>query len=241
MTQPEEPRPSDIPRPPGWGQGQQPQPPYQPAQPQPPHQPPFPQQPQFPQTQPDYPVHPPVYGPPQDPFQSTTLTPPTAMIPPYMGAPPQQPPKRRNTALIIVAIALPLVLLLCAAGGVGAYFLLRNNDGTGAPTAKDAAQNFLTAVYKDGNVDNAEKLVCSEARDRGTIEEKINQVKDQKSKVQGPNVTWETPKIENETDEGAETTVTVRLTTSDEKLSEQKLKLSLVKRDGWFVCEVAQQ
>jgi len=35
--------------------------------------------------------------------------------------------------------------------------------------------------------------------------------------------------------------VTVKLATSDEKVAEQTLKLMMVKRDGWFVCEVQEQ
>lgn len=165
--------------------------------------------------------------------QQTMAFPPLGQMP--------QPPKKRNTALIITAVVLGVTLLLCAAGGVGAFLLLQNSEGKGAASAKAAADDFLTAVYKDGDAETAEALVCREARDTKAIKEKINEVQAQKDKLKVPRITWETPKIENETPETAETVVTVRLTTSDEKVSAQTLRLSLVQRDGWFVCEIQEQ
>ncbi len=259
MTQPDDQQPA-VPLPPGWGQQQPPQPqqppahsPWaqpegqqppaqQPAQPQPPAQPessPWSQ----PQEQPQPPGQPqqPVYPTPQDPFYTTTMTPTSAQIPAFGPMQPPQPPKKRNVGLIITAVALGVMLVLCAVGGVGAFLLLRNSDGTGAESARDAAAGFLTAVYKDGDAKEAEKLVCSEARDTKAIEAKIKEIRDQKARYKSPSITWDAPKIENETAEKADTTITVRLTTSDEKVSEQTLKLSLVKREGWFVCEVEEQ
>jgi len=218
---------SGVPLPPGWGQQQ-----GQPGQP--------------------------AYQPPQDPFHTTTMTPASAQLPynPYgqlspegqptpLGLPPDQmlqpPPKKKSKALLITSIVLGVVLLLCAAGGVGGFLLINNSEGKGAETAKDAAQGFLTAVYKDHDGTAAEKLVCNEARDRKAIDAKIKEIQDQKAKLKGPSITWDSPEIENETAGQANTTITIKLTTSDEKLSEQTVKLTLVKHDGWFVCEVEGQ
>ena len=226
--QPGQPGQPGVPLPPGWGQ------PQQPAQP--------------------------VYQPPVDPFHTTTMTPTSAQLPynPYGPAeggdpnlPPgytpdqmqmlQPPPKKKSKALLITFIVLGVVLVLCAVGGVSAFFLLNNSEGKGAESAKVAAQDFLTAVYKDHDGATAEKLVCNEARDRKAIDAKIKEIEDQKATLKGPSITWDSPKIENETAQQADTTVTVKLTTSDERLSEQTIKLSLVKHDGWFVCEVQAQ
>lgn len=176
----------------------------------------------------------PASGPPS-PYGSPQAQP----YPPFAAV--EQPPKKRNTGLIITAIVLGVVLVLCAGGGVGAFFVLRDTEGKGAASAKEAAQDFLTAIYKKGDVASAEKLVCSEARDRDAIAGKVKEVEAQKEGLKDPTVTWNVPKIDNETAERADTTVTVRLTTSDEKVSEQTLKLILVKREGWFVCEVKEQ
>ena len=194
-----------------------------------------------------------------DPFHTTTMTPTSAQLPqnPYapidvgQNLPPgytpdqmqmlQPPPKKKSKALLITFIVLGVVLVLCAVGGVGAFLLINNAEGTGADTAKDAAQEFLTAVYKDHDGQAAEKLVCNEARDRKAIDTKIKEIQDQKAKLKSPSITWDSPKIDNETAEQADTTVTIKLTTSDEKLSEQTIKLTLVKHEGWFVCEVQEQ
>lgn len=234
-------------------------PPYQPAPPAAPQNPYSPQPAE------------PVYQPPVDPFNTTTPPagspytaptyypagsapvppPPTAPIsatpypypghPGYPGGVPVQPPKKRNKGLIITAIVLGVLLVLCLIGGVGAFLLLRDTEGTGKPTAKEAAQGFLTEIYKNNDATKAEKLVCKEARDAKAIKSKVTEVKDQTSKLKSPTFDWDTVKVENETDKRADTTVTIKLTTSDEKVSEQTVKLELVKRDGWFVCEVREQ
>jgi flagellar basal body-associated protein FliL len=151
------------------------------------------------------------------------------------------PPKKKHKGLIITAVVLGVLLVLCLVGAAGAFFLLNNNEGKGPATAKDAAQGFLTAIYKDGNATAAEKLVCKEARDAKEIGDKVKQIKDQGAKLNSPSYTWDSIKIANETATQADTTVVVKLSTSDEKVSEQTLKLVLVKRDGWFVCDVKMQ
>ncbi|MEU8000827.1 hypothetical protein AB0B66_06680 [Catellatospora sp. NPDC049111] len=158
----------------------------------------------------------------------------------YPGAPgvPAAPVKKSKAPLVI-GIVLGVLLLLCG-GGIGAYVLLtRNTEGVGASSAKDATQSFLTAIYKNnGDAAAAEKLVCGDARDRKDIDAKIAEIKSQTSQLKGPSFTWETPKISGETATQATAEVTVKLVTSDEKMSEQKLTLTLVKHEGWFVCEV---
>ncbi|MEV4415177.1 hypothetical protein [Catellatospora sp. NPDC049609] len=164
--------------------------------------------------------------------------------PGYPGAPyPGMPgvpaaPAKKSKAPLVIGIVLGVLLLLCG-GGITAWVLLnRNTEGVGAATAKDAATTFLTKVYKDGDAAGAEKVVCGDARDRKEIEAKIAEIKAEKDKLKGPNFTWETPKISGETATEATAEVTVKLVTSDEKMSEQKLTLILVKHEGWFVCEV---
>jgi hypothetical protein len=151
------------------------------------------------------------------------------------------PPKKKHKGLIITAVVLGVLLVLCLVGAAGAFFLLNTNEGKGETTAKDAAQEFLVAIYKDGDVAAAEKLVCKEARDAKEIGDKVKEIKDQGAKLKSPSYTWDSIKIANETETQADTTVVVKLATSDEKISEQTLKLVLVKRDGWFVCEVEAQ
>lgn len=158
----------------------------------------------------------------------------------YPGFPvaPVPPPKKRHKGLIITAIVLGVLLLLCGAGGVAAYVLLNGGEGKGADTASTAAQEFLTAIYKERNATKAEALVCKEARDRKAIDSKIKELEDKQEQLKSPAYTWDTIKVENQTETRGESTITIKLTTSDEKVAEQTVKLELVKRDGWFVCEV---
>ena len=143
--------------------------------------------------------------------------------------------------MIITAIVLGVLLVLCLVGAAGAFVLLNNHEGKGKDTARAAAQEFLTAIYKDGNATSAEKLVCKEARDAKEIGDKVKEIKDQGAKLKNPSYSWDSIKSANETETSADTIVVVKLSTSDEKLSEQTLKLMLIKRDGWFVCDVKEQ
>ncbi|BCJ71560.1 hypothetical protein CS0771_11040 [Catellatospora sp. IY07-71] len=158
---------------------------------------------------------------------------------PYPGAPGFPPaPVKKSKAPLIIGIVLGVLLLLCG-GGITAYVLLtRNTEGVGAASAKDATTSFLTAVYKDGDAAAAEKLVCGDARDRKEIDAKIAEIKAETSALKGADFTWETPKISGESATEATAEVTIKLVTSDEKMSEQQLTLILVKHEGWFVCEV---
>jgi len=185
---------------------------------------------------------PPAPGTPGAPGAPVSGTPyPYGAYPGYAPGAPVAPPRKKHKGLIITAVVLGVLLVLCLVGAAGAFFLLNNNEGKGKDTARAAAQEFLTAIYKDGNATTAEKLVCKEARDAKEIGDKVKQIKDQGAKLKNPSYSWDSIKIANETQTAAETTVVVKLSTSDEKLSEQTLKLMLVKRDGWFVCDVKEQ
>ncbi|WP_144119749.1 DUF4878 domain-containing protein [Catellatospora sichuanensis] len=209
-------------------------------------QPAYPAQPGYPTSgQPAYPTSgQPAYPTSGQPAYPTSGQPayPVSGQPAYPGMTyPGVPaaPAKKSKAPLVIGIVLGVLLLLCG-GGIGAYVLLtRNTEGTGATSAKDATQSFLTAIYKNGgNAAAAEKLVCGDARDRKDIDAKIAEIKSQTAQLKGPNFTWETPKISGETATQATAEVTVKLVTSDEKMSEQKLTLTLVKHEGWFVCEV---
>lgn len=180
----------------------------------------------------------PVYPAPGQPAYAAPGQPgyPTA---PYPGAPGFPPaPVKKSKAPLIIGIVLGVLLLLCG-GGITAYVLLtRNTEGVGAASAKDATTSFLTAVYKDGDAAAAEKLVCGDARDRKEIDAKIAEIKAETAALKGAEFTWETPKISGESANEATAEVTIKLVTSDEKMSEQPLTLILVKHEGWFVCEV---
>ncbi len=174
------------------------------------------------------------------PYPYTPGQPGQPGYPGYPGAP-VAAPKKKHKGLIITAVVLGVLLVLCLAGAAGAFFLLNTSEGKGEDTPRAAAQGFLTAIYKDGAADAAEKLVCKEARDSQEIADKVKQIKDQGAKLKSPSYAWDSIKITNETETAADTTVVVRLSTADEKVSEQTLKLMLVKRDGWFVCDVKEQ
>jgi hypothetical protein len=148
-------------------------------------------------------------------------------------------PKRRRTGLW-VSLALAVVLLLCGGGGVSAYLLLRDSEnGDGAPDPATAVTRFLTAVYKDRDAKAADGLVCSEARDTTKVSAKVDEVKGYDTRYDHPSFTWENPSVASESDERALVSVGITMTTLDEKIARQQLTFTVVKKTGWWVCEVA--
>jgi flagellar basal body-associated protein FliL len=150
-----------------------------------------------------------------------------------------EPPKRRRTGLW-VSLALVITVLLCGGGGVSAFLLLRNAEaGDGAPDPATAVQEFMTAVYRDKNATAASELVCSESRDAKKISSKVAEVKAYDNQYDQPRFAWDDPSVAGETEERATVSVALTMTTQDEKTAQQQLTFTVVKKTGWWVCEIA--
>lgn len=157
-------------------------------------------------------------------------------FPPY-GVP--QPPKKKRTGLI-VSLVLVFALLLCGGGGTAAYFLLRGTEsGPGAADPATAVTSFMEAVYQDKDAKKAADLVCAEARDEAAIKSKVAEIEGYASTYQKPRFRWDAPTVQDQNDESAKVSVELSMVTEDEKTSEQTLTFTVVKKTGWWVCEVA--
>nr|MDT0660064.1 hypothetical protein [Micromonospora sp. DSM 115978] len=177
---------------------------------------------------PGYPVPPVPPGLPGQPGQVGAGYPPAG-----------QPPKKRR-GLLIASLSLVVVILLCGGGGLSAFLLLRDaEDGEGAPEPVVAVESFLRAVYTDKDAAEAAALVCQEARDRAELDRKVAEVEGYAETYRNPAFRWETPVVEEENPESAVVTTKLIMTTGDEKVSEQPLRFTVVRKTGWWVCEVA--
>ncbi|MCI4063173.1 hypothetical protein MRQ36_11535 [Micromonospora sp. R77] len=167
---------------------------------------------------------------------------PGAVPPPVPGHPAYQHPAapKRKRGLLIVSIVLAAALLLCGGGGTAAFLALRNaEDGQGAKDPTVAVDSFLTAVYKDRDAKKAATFVCSAARDDKKIAAKVAEVQKYAGEYQNPRFRWTSPKVDNQTGDRATVTTKVTMTTSDEKVADQDLRFTVVRKTGWWVCEVA--
>lgn len=152
------------------------------------------------------------------------------------------PAPRKSRAGLIIGIVLGVALLLCGGGGVGIFLYFSNNVdplGSGAESPKAAADAFLEAFYTEHDPVLAEKAVCKQARDKKVIEAQIQKIEDYGKTYRSPKFTWDEPTVSGESAETAEVSVKLTMSTSDEKVSSQSLKLTVVKKDGWRVCEVS--
>ncbi|MEU4641127.1 hypothetical protein [Micromonospora sp. NPDC023814] len=187
--------------------------------------------------QPDVPATPGAAVPP-----APAAAPDPSVPPPPAGFPPYQPPAapKKKRGVLIAAVALAVILLLCAGGGVVTFLTLRNAEsGEGAKEPTVAVDQFLTAVYKDRDAGRATALVCSSSRDEEKIAAKVAEVEKYVSAHQNPRFRWSSPKVDNQTGDRATVTTKVTVTTADEKVADQDLRFTVVKKTGWWVCEVA--
>jgi hypothetical protein len=146
----------------------------------------------------------------------------------------RRPPLSRWTTVIVLAG----VLLFCGGGGLSAYLLLRDVEGQGADNPKVAVTDFLEAVYTQQDPRRAAQLICSEARDRDAVAEKIDEIRTSVRRYHSPRFSWDDPKVEDESRDRARVSVKITLTTGDDQVAEQELSLTVVRKTGWWVCEV---
>ena len=99
---------------------------------------------------------------------------------------------------------------------------------------------FLTAVYKDRDADEGGRPAS--APPPGTTRRsprKVAEVQKYATEYQNPRFRWTTPKVDNQTGDRATVTTKVTMTTADEKVADQDLRFTVVRKTGWWVCEVA--
>jgi hypothetical protein len=150
------------------------------------------------------------------------------------------PPPRRRRGLLIGAAVLAGVLVLCAAGGVGAWLLTRDPDRNGAESPTGAVQAFLQAVYRDLDPAAAAAVVCSEARDEGSLATKIDEIRAYADTSLNPSFSWSDPSVVEQDEQLTVLAVTVTMITDDEQTSAQTLHVSVLDKDtdGWWVCDL---
>ncbi|MEU5937568.1 hypothetical protein ABZ807_00045 [Micromonospora sp. NPDC047548] len=163
------------------------------------------------------------------------IPPPPPAYPAY-----QAPVGKRRRGLLIASLALAAAVLLCGGGGTAAFLALRNTeDGEGAKEPAVAVDNFLTAVYRDRDARKAAGYVCADSRDQKKLDAKVAEVEKYVASYASPRFRWVSPKVDNQTGDRATVSTKVTMTTADEKVAEQALRFTVVRKTGWWVCEVA--
>lgn len=165
--------------------------------------------------------------------------PPGQPYPPQYGLPvPPAPVKKRRT-LLIVSIVLAVVVVLCGGGATGAYFLLNNVGDKGQAVPEDAVRGFLKAVFVDHDVDAATSYVCTQSRNKASLRKKIDELRSYDQRYKSPQYSWTESAAQRQGSDRATVTVTLRMSTSDDRAAERKLRFLTVKRSGWWVCEIS--
>lgn len=142
--------------------------------------------------------------------------------------------------MLIVSIVAALALLLCGGGGAAAFLTLRNvESGEGAKEPAEAVDAFLISVYRERDAKKAASHVCAASRDDKKIAAKVAEVRGYVEQHKSSRFSWPTPKVDNQTGDRATVSTKVTMTTSDEKVADQDLRFTVVRKTGWWVCEIA--
>ena len=139
---------------------------------------------------------------------------------------------------MITLIVLAVVLVLCGGGGAAVYFVTQGNQGKGQPTALEAVNGFLKAVYKDKNTTEALKYVCASSRNKEKLAARVDEIRKYDAGLSSPTYTWPAPTVEKQDSSSATLLVPIKVATSDEKVAETKYKFLATNDNGWWVCEI---
>jgi hypothetical protein len=139
---------------------------------------------------------------------------------------------------MITSVVLGLVLLLCGGGGTTAYFLITHVGSSGKASPTAAVDGFLTAVFRDHDVDGANRFVCSESRDKAALTRKIDELQSYERRYRSPRYSWATPTVQSRKGSTAILTVPVKITTADQRVAEERLRFVAVESSGWWVCDI---
>jgi hypothetical protein len=139
---------------------------------------------------------------------------------------------------MITSIVLVMLVVLGGGAATAGYFLTRNRDGTGKITPQAAVEDFLQAIYVDQNPTRAAAVVCRTARDPKKLTAKIDEIRQQNKQYDTPRYSWGSPTTERSGPDRAVLSTTITLATANAQQSTQKLRFTLVRSSGWFVCDV---
>ncbi|WP_432901261.1 hypothetical protein ACQP1S_30045 [Micromonospora matsumotoense] len=149
------------------------------------------------------------------------------------------PTPARRRGVLVASLALVAAVVLCGGGGTLAFLTLRNTEGgEGAKEPTVAVDGFLTAVYQDRDAGRAANFVCAESRDQQKISAKVAEVQKYTTLYTNPRFRWSSPAVDNQNGDRATVSTKLTLTTADEKIAEQSLRFTVVRKTGWWVCEV---
>jgi hypothetical protein len=148
-------------------------------------------------------------------------------------------PRRRRRGILIASLVLVAIVVLCGGGGTIAFYALRSSGGQGQATPLAATSNFLNAVYKEKNATKAGRYVCAAARSEKSIDRKVDEVADYERRyAKAPRFTWDEPTVESTGKKAATLSVTIRFATDDDRAAFQRLEITAVDDNGWYVCDV---
>jgi hypothetical protein len=134
-------------------------------------------------------------------------------------------------------LGLIVAVTLCLGGGTGAFFLLNATEDRGESEPTGAITGFLNAVLHDHDADGATRYVCVAARQSNDVQQLVEAVEDLQDKYPRGIASWAVPDVAVNRHHAA-ANVNVTFDRDGEQVGAEKLRLSLVDQQGWWVCDV---
>ena len=156
------------------------------------------------------------------------------MPPPF---PPRAARARSAPSAAVVTVVFAVLLMLCLAGGTVSFLVVQSLEPRGTSTPEAALEGFLQAVFVDRDADRAADFVCADTRDDKQLARLVFEVRAFSSQNESASTRWSYPGVERTGRREASADVTLSLSTSDEQVTEKKVRLLLVDDRGWWVCE----
>jgi len=139
---------------------------------------------------------------------------------------------------VIVTVAFVVLVTLCLGGGTTSLLVVQNLEPKGTPTPEEAVEGFLRGVFTERSAANAGAYVCAENRSDDQLTRLVFEVRQFQRRNSSTDTRWTYPPVTYPARRRASADVTLRFSTVDSQPVERRLKLTLVDRLGWWVCEV---
>jgi hypothetical protein len=137
-----------------------------------------------------------------------------------------------------VTIVFVMVLTLCLGGAATSFFVLQRLEPRGSAAPETALEGFLQAVFVQQDANRVADFVCAENGDDRELARLVFEVRAFSTRYASATTRWTYPDVRRTGNRDASADVTLTVTSDGQRVSEKRVRLLLVDRHGWWVCEV---
>ena len=137
-----------------------------------------------------------------------------------------------------MSVVFSMLLALCLGGAATSFLVVQHLEPRGASAPEVALEGFLQAVFVEQDASQAADFVCTKNRDDKELARLVFEVRAFQGRYASARTRWTYPPVQRTGKRRASADVTLSLNTTDQRVSEKRVRLLLVDDRGWWVCEV---